>query len=328
MRRILVPVLAAGMVLSLSALSRPKTTSTITIGAVYPTQDSQGVQGTSEARGVGLAVDWVNAHGGIHGHPVRLVLQPADRAEAVPSAMTALERQGIKVIIGSHSSELSAVAANIATRDHLLFWETGAVGQTDGTVAGGRDFFRMAPMGANLGSTAISFMGDELVPSMSITRSLRYAVAYVDDPYGRSVASGAVAEIQRRGVTLGGTFPYSLNGADYTNLATRIASAHPDVLFVAAYVDDGVALRRALLAERVPLVGLIGTSSSFCHPQFGAELGQDAVGLFASDKPDAADVRPDALRPEGRTSLAWANSRYVSRYAEAMDAPALSGLAG
>jgi hypothetical protein len=60
-------------------------------------------------------------------------------------------------------------------------------------------------------------------------------------------------------------------------------------------------------------------------PAFGQALGSAAVGVFASDKPDAAAVRPDALSPEGRATLAWAAARYRSRFHEPMTSHALSG---
>jgi hypothetical protein len=62
-------------------------------------------------------------------------------------------------------------------------------------------------------------------------------------------------------------------------------------------------------------------------PAFGDQLGAGAVGLFASDKPDAADVRVDQLSAEGRRTLAWAQARYTARYHEPMSAAALSGFA-
>jgi hypothetical protein len=58
---------------------------------------------------------------------------------------------------------------------------------------------------------------------------------------------------------------------------------------------------------------------------FGNALGADAVGLFASDKPDAADVQPSALTVEGRRALQWASARYTARWHEPMGAAALSG---
>jgi hypothetical protein len=49
------------------------------------------------------------------------------------------------------------------------------------------------------------------------------------------------------------------------------------------------------------------------------------VGLFASDKPDAADVNASALTPEGRRMLEWASKRYQAQWHQPMGAAALSG---
>jgi hypothetical protein len=62
-------------------------------------------------------------------------------------------------------------------------------------------------------------------------------------------------------------------------------------------------------------------------PAFGQQLGPDAVGLFASDKPDAGDVPDGVLAPDGAGTLRWARQEYQARYHEEMSAPALSGFA-
>lgn len=299
----------------------------ISIGMLYPTSGSQGVPGRQEARGVQLAMEWVNAHGGVHGRAIRLVSAAADRPEAVPSAMDALHRDGIEIAVGSHGSAMSAAAAKAATRNGMLFWETGAVGEaTQPGIANGRNFFRAAPMGANLGRAAVAFIRDQVTPRLGPQgRPLRYGVAYIDDVYGRAVGAGAVEEINRSSQAFAGAFPYPAKTKDFAALAARIAAAHPDVLFVSSYVNDGVALRKEFVATHVPFVASIGTSSAYCMPEFGKRLGIDAVGLFASDKPDANVVRPDALRPATRRMLTWANDRYRDRYGASMSAPALSG---
>ena len=43
---------------------------------------------------------------------------------------------------------------------------------------------------------------------------------------------------------------------------------------------------------------LIGTTMAECSPDFAGELGQDAVGVFASDRPTGG-FRPDVLDPDG-----------------------------
>ena len=147
----------------------------------------------------------------------------------------------------------------------------------------------------------------------------------MNDPYGRAVAQGALDTIKERGLTFAGSFPYDANAKDFAPVAAQIAGSHADVLFSAAYVDDGVAVRKALVEAHTPLLAGIGTSSSYCMQAFGDALGSDAVGLFASDKPDAADVNASALTPEGRRMLTWASQRYQARWHEPMGAAALSG---
>src|SRR5207245_10380277 len=105
--------------------------------------------------------------------------------------------------------------------------------------------------------------------------------------------------------------------------ADRIARAHTDLLVGASYVDDAVAMRHAIMAKKVPLVANIGTSSCYCMPAFGAALGQQAVGLFASDKPDGDVLRTSNLTPEPARALERGRKENVRRYGGSLAAAAL-----
>jgi branched-chain amino acid transport system substrate-binding protein len=323
MRRLLLAVL---MVAALTAgcAGAGATSRTIAIGGLYPVTGPQANAGVEEERGVRLAVDWVNDHGGVHGKKIRLVTADAPTPESAGSALRTLLNRGVDVVFGSHSSAVSSAVASATRHQRVTFFETGAVGHIQANDVAGRTFFRLAPMGANLGRAAIGFVSDQLYPG----RPLRWAVAHVDDVYGSAVGDGAVAEIGRRGATLAGSIAYDPHTFDANGVAAQLAGLHPDALFVSAYLDDGVALRKATAASPMKLLAEIGTSSSYCHPAFGAALGDTAVGLFASDKPDAADVNPNALTADARKALAWVAPRYQTKYHDAMSAPALSGFSG
>ena len=299
----------------------------VTIGAIYPISGRQGPGGLEEANGARLAVELANERGGVHGRPVRLELLDVDRGDAAPRALERLRRQGAEVVLGTYGSTISAPAAVAAERAGMLLWETGAVGLVGSDSGAGESFFRMAPMGASLGRAAVAFVRDRLGSSLGTSTPLRYAVAYVDDAYGRSVGLGAVEEAGASGQELVGTFPYSVRNLDAPALVRSIAATEPDVLFVSAYLDDGIALRKAQVSEGLQLRASIGTSSSYCMPSFAAALGPAAVGLFASDKPDGREVRLDALQPEGRHVLAWGRARYRQHHGEDMTPAALSGFA-
>jgi ABC-type branched-subunit amino acid transport system substrate-binding protein len=147
----------------------------------------------------------------------------------------------------------------------------------------------------------------------------------VNDRYGGTVADGALGEIARRHLRLAARFRYDLNGYDPAALVRRIAAARPDVLFVASYIPDGVALNRELARQHVPLLANIGTSSSYCMPEFGDQLGPIAVGTFATDKPDGESLNEQGLTAAGRELLHRAQDGFRARFHEEMSAPALAG---
>ncbi|MEA2974116.1 MAG: branched-chain amino acid transport system substrate-binding protein [Actinomycetota bacterium] len=304
---------------------------TVTIGALYPVSGRQGPGGVDEERGARLAVELANHDKTLPGRRIKLELVDVDTGSAAPTAMRALKGDGVDIVLGTYGSTISAPAAATAAREGMLLWETGAVGEltTDDGAVPGQSFFRIAPQGGHLGQAAVEFVRDQLSPLLGAS-DLRYAVAYVDDAYGRAVGLGAVHEVERGGGVMAGAFPYAARDVEEggaADLVSRIAAVRPDVLFVSAYLDDGVALRKATIAAHVPLQASIGTSSSYCMPAFAVALGSGAVGLFASDKPDGAQVKPDALTDEGRRTLDWARTHFRDRYHEEMSAAALSGFA-
>lgn len=300
----------------------------ILVGAIYPTGGSQGPGGMEEYRGATLAAEFANQQGGVHGRSIRLQLARADSSDAVPAAVDRLAQAGVRVIVGSYGSTISLPVAELASKRGLVFWETGAVGQLGMNAAVGERVFRFAPTGAALGRAAVVFVRDQLTPRLARTKPLRYSVAYVDDVYGRAVAVGAIATILESRLPLAARLPYDLTHVDFNELARRLTTSRTDVLVVAAYLDDGVKLRRAIVRAKVPLVANIGTSSSYCHLAFGRLMGADAVGVFASDKPDGDVLRPDRLLPDGAAALKWATAEYRQRFKESMSAAALAGFAG
>ncbi|MDQ3877443.1 MAG: ABC transporter substrate-binding protein [Actinomycetota bacterium] len=316
--------------------------STIHIGTMYPMTGTQGPGGIEEYRGVRLAADFVNNDGGIDGKRIAITPMDVPDSDAVPGVVDRLASNGIDLVMGSYGSTISAPTASLTSQRGMLFWETGSVGEQDmsedeeekasmgevkeASSETGRLSFRVPPTGVVLGRGAIDFMAHKYAALIHRDpKNFRFAIANVNDVYGSTVARGAVEELHDLGLHLAGRFPYNAASFSARHLVQRIAKVHPDVLFVSAYLDDGVAISRETIAQHLDLAGSIGTSSSYCMPQFGAALGKQAVGLFASDKPDAGSINRRGLSPEARELLDRAATAYRSRYGQAMSAPALAG---
>ncbi|MGH2398960.1 MAG: ABC transporter substrate-binding protein [bacterium] len=324
--RILLVFAALALVATLAVFMRPDPP--IVIGAVYPTAGTHGSGGLEEFRGLQLAAEYANRAGGVRGKRLVVALAEAGSWDAAPYAIERLATRGVRIVVGSYGSTVSVPAAETAARMGMVFWETGAVaGFSMRSVAGERTF-RFTAAGLALGRASVSFTRDQLAERLGRDKPLRYAVTYVDDVYGRAVGEGAIQAIRESGLPLVAVLPYKLQRVDYDALARSIARSGADVLVVGAYLDDGVALRRAIVRARVPLLASIGTSSSHCMPAFGDMLGDDAVGLFASDKPDGDILRVDALAPDAAAALVWSRTTYRKRFGAAMTAPALTGFAG
>ena len=215
----------------------------IRIGAVYPLSGAQGPGGVDEFEGVRLAVQLVNADGGVGDRPIELVPVDTPSADAAPGAIARLHDDGVRLVFGSYGSTISEPAAEASARRDMLFWETGAVGEMTGRGAG-ELVFRVAPSGAILGRSAIAFVADEYAPVLGVDPArLRYAVTLVDDAYGHAVAKGALDELAARDLHLVGRFGYDPRDVNMHAFVRRLAASRPDVVFVSAYLRDAIAIR-------------------------------------------------------------------------------------
>ena len=69
---------------------------------------------STSSEGVQLAVQLVNADGGVGGRPVELVPVDIPSADAAPGAIARLDDDGVRLVLGSYGSTISAPAAEAA----------------------------------------------------------------------------------------------------------------------------------------------------------------------------------------------------------------------
>lgn len=313
--------LAASSVASAATLQSP---APLRIGALYPLSGPQSGGGTEEFHGVQTAARLTNAQGGVHGHPAQFVVRDAPNADSGPSAVDSLKRAGVSVIMGSYGSTISVPASAEAQRDNIIFWESGAVA-TMVTQSGHPNVFRTVTTGNSLGRAAARYGAQIVAPRLHLApKQLRAAVLYVNDVYGESVGKAMVQETRALHFQLKGVLPYDPYNVNMRTLVRRLAALHPDIVLVVGYVQDAVAFRRETIRQHVHPAAMIGTSSAFCMRAFGNTLGSQALGLFASDKPDATSS-PHALNLAARALLRRATADYSRHYHVSMTAAAVAG---
>jgi branched-chain amino acid transport system substrate-binding protein len=283
----------------------------IRIGAVFPISNAEAASLVGpELTGVRIAVDQVNADGGIAGRRVELVVRDLRSREEADAVMRDLRGSGVGIVIGAYSSDLSIAASEAADRAGLLYWESGAV--ADRLTGRGLPLvFRVGASGSNLGSNSSAFAARELASRLGKRVSqLRIGIAVAQDEYAQSVADAAAATARERGMPVVIRRSYNLALPDWPAVMADLAAAHPDVLILASHIPDGIAFRQAMLASGLRVGALIGSTMAECDPDFAGELGPDAVGIFASDRPtagfQASALGSEAAAAYARFAAAWA----------------------
>jgi branched-chain amino acid transport system substrate-binding protein len=293
------------------------------IGAVFPLAGTDAPDSTDEYLGVQLAAQMANTAGGVDGRSISLDLRDVEVQTQLSAAVASLHADGVPAVIGAYSSQLSIPAAAAVAAEGMVYWETGAVADRV-TGEGSPLVFRVGVDGSELGSNSGKFVISQLVPKLGPVARIRVSFVTADDEYGHSVADATRSALAAGGLSISGESVYNPYTPDWDPVIQAIASARPDILVLSSHIQDGIAFRRAFLAAGLSVKVFMGTTMAQCDQDFGNVLGSGAVGVFASDRPQA-NFNPDALDAHARALY----NRFAKLWKERTgDVPSEEGIAG
>lgn len=325
MRRLAALVLAAaGLVACGSGGGGGSAAPVLRVGALFPLGGSLAADAGDEYLGAQIAASMADASGGVGGRQIQFDLRDLESGEQAPSLAASLHRDGVAAVLGAYSSALSIPAAAAVAGQGMVYWETGAVADQV-TGQGSPLVFRVGASGSNLGGNSGHFVIDQLAPRLGRpASSLRAYLVTANDAYAHSVADAARTSLAAGGVTVVGESVYDPFIPDWAPAVSGIRTARPDILLLSSHIPDGIAFRRAFLAAGLHVDAFIGTTMAQCLPDFGAALGPDAVGVFASDRPD------DSFNPAGLDASAAALYQRFSQVWQQRTgrAPSEEGISG
>lgn len=248
----------------------PTAAGPIRIGIVTSISGSLARFGQAHLQGYDLALQEINAAGGVLGRPLKLVFEddesnPAAAAAAVEKLAT---HDQVPLIIGAYSSSATLLAAGMAERYQVpLIIPTAAADEI--TRQGYRWIFRINAPSSVYTQTLLDFM-DQL------DRPERLAIVFENTAFGTSVAEAAERQARARGIAVVAYRAYQAGAGDFRPLLEAVQAAAPDVVLFVSYLEDAVKLMQQSRAVDLNPRMFTAAGAGFSLPDFPQLAGPAA----------------------------------------------------
>jgi branched-chain amino acid transport system substrate-binding protein len=240
-------------VLALSGCAKAES-KTIKIGGIYPLSGSVAVYGTEARNGVQMAVEEINAAGGINGKQVELIAEDDEgNPEKTVNAYKKLTTQdGVKFISGSLTSGCTQAITSLAQAQKVLVVAPAATAPA--VTDAGNYIFRTCFIDPFQGTVGAKFAYENL-------GSRKAAILYdVGNDYSVGLYDNFKKSFEAAGGTIVAAESYSTGDKDFNAQLTKIKNAAPDAVYLPDYYSTVALIAKQLRAQGIntPIIGADG----------------------------------------------------------------------
>jgi branched-chain amino acid transport system substrate-binding protein len=254
----------------------------IVIGALLPLSGSMATIGLSCQRGHDLAVEDINAAGGVKalgGAKIKIVY--ADVKSDPTVTMSETERLITTyrpvAILGAYGSSLTYVATEAAERNKVPF--LAPMAQADAiTDRGFKYVFRQAMRASSVGARAVDMIVDMSQHYGTSVKTI--ALVYENTLYGKTNSEGWKKHAPEVGLTIVDDETYSAGSSDFSPIVAKLKAAKPDVVLLASYLNDAILLARTFHELDFNARAYVSVGGGYLEPDFITSAGKDSEYFF------------------------------------------------
>ncbi len=251
--------------------------SPIKLGALMPMTGDLQAFGENCLNGVRLAIQQINAAGGILGGQAEIVVGDTQTAAqpAIDAANRLVSLEGVAAIVGALSSgNTIPVATSVAAPNSIPMVSPASTAPVITTLDDEDFLFRTVPSDA--------FQGIALA---DVTRSEgleNLAIIYINNDYGQGLNDSFTAAFEAQGGTITRSSPYEPGQASYRGELQQLAnSGDPEALVLIGYPENGTTILRQALEEGFfeSFIFTDGMRSPEVATQIGADILEGSIGV-------------------------------------------------
>ncbi|MDQ2138805.1 ABC transporter substrate-binding protein [Alcaligenaceae bacterium A4P071] len=280
----------------------------VKVGALFPFSGALALLGQESYRGLELAVNEINAAGGLNGEKIQIIKADAvDPTQAV-SETKRLTSSNVAAVFGSYASGISYAATPVTELAGVPYFELGATAHKI-TTRNYKYLFRSNPNTALYGVSVVNALHEMIAPGMGLSpKDIKIGIIHEDGPYGTDVAATEKQRAAELGYTVAEVLPYSAKTVDLSSLILRLKGAGVNVVLQTAYQNDAILyFNQAKSAGFTPKV-VIGAGGGYSLADTAKAVGPGMNGVFDLDFPQSS------INPAGAPGLDKFLEAYKSTY--------------
>jgi len=240
----------------------------VKIGVLHPVSGALSYSGQQGRLGAQLAIEEINAGGGIKALGGARIEPVLGDAQSTPDGGNAevekMNAAGVAAIVGGYASAICLAASQTAARYDLPY--VVDVGVVDSIVTRGlKNTFRFGPGFGVIAKTALENLA--AINEAAGKPAKTVMIVHEDSAFGAGLAKLLNAQLPARGFEVLETIPHPTPTRDFNNVALKIKAQNPDLVIPANYYNEYVLLARTLLQQKIRPKGIYsvlgGAASSY-----------------------------------------------------------------
>ena len=258
------------LIAALSSGARAAESTPIKIGTTQALSGHYEKFGTEQLRGLQMWVADINARGSLLGRPVQLIhYDDASRnANAEAGVRKLVEVDGVDFLVGPYSSSLTLKASAVAEELNVPM-VASAASADEIWERGYRNIF-------GVDTPASNYLEGFRAARDAGASSL--ALLYARTPFAEDVAAGLRKKAAADGLKILLDEGYPPEQLDFSATAKRLKGVDADIILGISYLEDSIAMVKAIRAEGVKPAMLAFTVGPALQ-EFGDRLGDQAEGV-------------------------------------------------
>ena len=240
----------------------------VKVGLLHPVTGALSYSGQQGRIGATMAVEEINAAGGIKSLSGAKIEPILGDAQSTPDGGTAeLEKMNsaeVACVVGGYASSICLAVSQAAARYDLPY--VVDVGVADSIVTRGlKNTFRFSPGFGVIAKTALDNLA--VINDQAGKPAKTVIIVHEDSLFGSGLAKLLNAQLPGKGFDILETIPHPTPMRDFANVVLKIKAQNPDIVIPANYYNEYVLLARTMREQHVRPKGIYsvlgGAASSY-----------------------------------------------------------------